>query len=225
MTPTDLPSEIRAGLDEVLARAIGVADLTGDHALTWTVFSHLLQTAEAAPCWELLGGSGPWPSALLWGGEALGEQAEYVREQLLEKSPDWAPDVVLEFWPAGLVMVLCRYLKPHPDVPDGAVWDRWIENSRAFFDPVAARQSGRFDLARAWRLGWELAGRRAFTLVSLQLFPEPARQKAATDLFVSSLGDQEDRRFKQLTWRALLAALPQPWPEWLIRFAAEKRLR
>src|SRR5207245_1923873 len=102
----------------------------------------LLQTAEAAPAWPLLGESGPWPSALLWGGEALGDQAAYAREQLVAKSPDWAPDVVLELWPAGLIMVVARHLKPNLDVRDPAPWKRLVD-SDAFADGATAQMSGR----------------------------------------------------------------------------------
>jgi hypothetical protein len=217
-----VPEEVRAGLDEVLARAVGVGDLDDDKEVVWTVFSHLLQTAESAPCWSLLGEDKGWPSALVWGGEALGEEAEYIREQLLQKSPGWAPDVVLEFWPAGLVMVVARHWKPNRETGDG--WGPWLR-SEAFADADSARKSGRLDLARAWQLGWELAGRRRFTLVNLLGMPERAQHRAATDLFLSSLRAQNDRRWRQLHWRDLLGALPRPWPAWLERYAAEKRLR
>ena len=219
-----VPEEALAGLDEVRARALGLADFDEEKALVWTVFSHLLQTAEAAPCWPLLGESQGWPSALLWGGEALGEQAEYAREQLIEKSPDWAPDVLLEFWPAGLVMVVARHLKPNSDVREAAPFKKWLD-PEAFSDLDSAQKSGRLDLVRAWRLGWALAGRRRFTLVNLLGMPERVRQQAATNLFVSSLREREDRRWVQLGWRQLLGALPQPWPDWFTRYVAEKRLR
>jgi hypothetical protein len=219
-----VPEEARAGLDEVLARAVGNRVLDEENAVTWTVFSHLLQSEAAQPCWTLLGESGPpWPSALLWGGEALGEQAEYAREQLLAKSPDWAPDVLLEFWPAGLVMIVARHMKPNQEVRDPASWKPLAAS--AALDAATAQLSGRLDLARAWHLGWTLAERRRFTLVNLVGVPERVQQKAVTDLFVSSLRTREDRMWKQMTWRQLLAALPAPWPDWLARFAVEKRLK
>jgi hypothetical protein len=222
--PDNVPEEARDGLEDVLARAVGVGAFDDEKAVVWTVFSHLLQTAEAAPCWALLGENKGWPSALLWGGEALGEEAEYAREQLLEKSPDWAPDVVLEFWPAGLVMVVARHLKPNLEVRDPKPWSRCLD-SEAFSDADSARMSGRLDLARAWRLGWELAGKRRFTLVNLLGVPERVQQRAGTDLFISSLREREDRHWRQLYWRQLLACVPQPLPDWLARFVAEKRLR
>ena len=96
--------------------------------------------------------------------------------------------------------------------------------SEALHAPTA-ELSGRLELARAWHLGWTMAERRRFTLVNLIGMAERVQQKAATDVFVSSLREREDRQWKQLTWRQLLAAFPAPWPDWLSRFAAEKRLK
>jgi hypothetical protein len=219
-----VPDPARAGLDEVLARAVGKVDFDEEKAVTWTVFSHLLQTAEAKPCWALLGEAGPpWPSALMWGGEALGDQAEYAREQLLAKSPGWAPDVLLESWPAGLVIVVARHLKPNLELHDPTPWKPLLESEA--LDAETAQLSGRLELARAWHLGWTLAERRRFTLVNLIGMPERIHQKAATDLFVSSLRTREDREWKQMTWRQLLAGYPAPWPEWFTHFVGEKRLK
>ena len=148
-----VPPEARAGLDEVLQRAVGVAPATfaeegSAESAIWTIFSHL--SAEP-PRRRRAGGSSasdvqPWQSALLWGGEALGDQAEEIRAQLVERSPAWAPDVVLEQWPAGLVMVVGRTFKPHADVRDGAAWPRWVDDTEAFVDAAAARASGRLQI-------------------------------------------------------------------------------
>jgi len=228
-----IPAEARHGLEEVLARAVGVErarldDEESAESLTWCVFSHLLQTEEAAGVWPLLLGKEgplPWPSALLWGGEALGEQAEYGREQLLATTGGWAPDVLLEHWPDGLVMVMARSFRPAPVVADRARWAAILERTDAFNDPAGARQSGRADLAQAWRTGAELAGTRRFTLVELLRMPPRAPERVTTDLFRASLREREDRQFRQLSWRDLLALLPPPWPEWLFRWAGARRLR
>jgi hypothetical protein len=225
MSFSAVPVEAQPGLEEVLARAISVevsrfTDESAAEPLLWTLFSHLLQAETAAPVWRLFSGeSAPWPAALFWGGEALGEQAEVVREQLLEKSPGWAPDLILEHWPAGLVIVMARYLRPPPRLADSG----WLDE-KAFADPASLRASGRFDLARAWKLGWELAGRRRFTLVELRPFAERVHERVTIDLFRSSLVEREDRRFVQLTFGAVLNALPRPWPEWLAQYVAARRL-
>ena len=79
-----IPEEALHGLEEVRARSIGLSEFGEREAIVWTIFSHLLQSAGAANCWQLLSGERtPWPSALIFGGEALGDQAEYAREQLL----------------------------------------------------------------------------------------------------------------------------------------------
>jgi hypothetical protein len=216
-----VPEEALPGLDEVRARAIGLAEFDDEKAVIWTVFSHLLQSEGASVVWPLFGETSGWPSALLWGGEALGEQAEYAREKLVEKSPSWAPDVLLEFWPAGLVIVVARHLKPNREVRDG----QWNLDEDAFADQQSAKLSGRLDLARAWQLGWQLAGPRRFTLVNLLGVPERVQQKAATDLFVSSLREKDDRIFRQLSWRRILNQLPRPWPAWFDAYTSEKQLR
>jgi hypothetical protein len=221
-----IPEEALAGLEEVRARSVGLSEFGDREAIIWTIFSHLLQTAEAATCWQVLSGErAPWPSALVFGGEALGDQAEYAREQVLEKTRDWAPDVLLEQWPGSLTIVMARTWRPYRDVQELTRWQPLFHESEAFDDPATARKSGRLELARAWRLGWDLAARRSFTLVDLRLLPENVAQQAATDLFRSSLRLRDDRRYLQLTWRALLAELPPPWPEWLVRFVAAHRLR
>ncbi len=226
-----VPAEARPGLDEVLARALFIertrlGDADSAEAVTWTLFQHLLQCEEARPVWRLFTDEEfSWPAALVWGGEALGEQAEYVREQLLARpGPPWAPDVALEFWPAGLAFVTTRYLKPNLASPDGDRWARATAGSDAFSDPSSARASGRLELAQAWRVGCDLAGRRRFTLVNLLLLPERVEQRVATDLFRASLAETNERQFKQLTWRGLMSALPQPWPDWLLKYAAARRL-
>jgi hypothetical protein len=228
-----VPPEARAGLDEVLARAVGVErarfdDEESAESLTWCVFSHLLQTQEAAGAWQLLLGQEgllPWPSALLWGGEALGEQSEYAREELTAKVTGWAPDVLLEHWPEGLVMVTARSYRPAPFVEDRARWSAILDGNDAFGDRDGARKSGRIDLAQAWRIGHELAGTRRFVLVELLRMPERAAQRVTTDLFRASLRESSDRQFRQLSWRDLLAVLQPPWPEWLWRWSGARRLR
>jgi hypothetical protein len=221
-----VPEEALPGLEEVRARSIGLSDFGEREAIVWTIFSHLLQTASASSCWQLLSGeSAPWPSALIFGGEALGDQAEYAREQLLEKTKDWAPDVLLEQWPGSLTIVMARTVKSYRDVKDAHLWRPLFHETEAFDDHGTAQMSGRIELARAWRLGFDLAQRRSFTLIDLRLLPENVAQQASTDLFRSSLRLRDDRRYVQLTWRALLAELPQPWPEYLVRFVAAHRLR
>ena len=118
-----------------------------------------------------------------------------------------------------------RSFRPAPEVNDGARWARLLENTDAFGDPEATRRSGRIDLAQAWRVGGELAGRRRFSLVELVRMPERTAQQVTTDLFRSSLAEREDRQFRQLGWRALTGTLQPPWPEWLERWAAARRIK
>jgi hypothetical protein len=169
----------------------------------------------------------PWPSALLFGGEALGEQADYAREQLLGKAPKddpWAPHVLLEHWPQSLVIVVARFFAPNTQSRDAAAWTRWLAGTEAFTDSASARMSGRLDLARAWRLGHELAGRRGFTLVNLEHLPESPRERAATDLFRASLRETDNRTFRAVKWRTLLDLLPSG-PEWFDEWVHKRRLR
>jgi hypothetical protein len=84
-----------------------------------------------------------------------------------------------------------------------------------------------YELARNWRIGWDLAGVRAFRLVNLgpeQLFKESKQ----LDSFENALAISEARSFQRLTWTLLLHSVVSDLgglPDWLTQWLAERGLK
>ncbi len=84
--------------------------------------------------------------------------------------------------PAGIVFIEVKYrsLNDNKDADYGG-WSRYLDTD-AFADPLSLRRSGHYELARNWRIGWDLAGERPFTLVNLGppiLFEGPEGKRLA----------------------------------------------
>jgi hypothetical protein len=98
-----------------------------------------------------------------------------------------------------------------------AKFNKYIANTQAFSDPTATKASGLYELARNWRIGWDLAEQRPFRLVNLG--PSTLFEKAPTlTAFEGSLAFSDRRRFIRLTWSSLLRSIAMELgtlPMWL----------
>jgi len=230
-----LPNELREGCEETLEQALNFrnrptkrvkfASSNSEDRVTWSVFRSL-QLAGALGI--ALGGSGVGPNPvpatepalLLWGVPVPsdGRRAGGVRQRLVEicdqigEHPQGRtePDVIVDFGPAGLVVIEVKY-KSKNDVKAETYrgWDTYLTDSLAFLDSKRVRRSGLYELARNWRLGWELAEERPFTLVNLgpeKLFAGQGGSRLGE--FREGLHGQVNRRFELLTWDRLLGEIP-----------------
>jgi len=100
------------------------------------------------------------------------------------------------------------------DDQDDKPWRRYVGDPTAFADQEAVQASGRYELARNWRLGCDLARDRPLTLVNLVARPERGAELARTNAFAASLSVGARRQFLRLTFAELLSQAGSPWPDW-----------
>jgi hypothetical protein len=237
----NVPAEVRDGLDQALGRALNemhrtdkrakLGYSTSEDAVTWTVFRYVLDRALDALA-RLAGlSTGEAPQGLLWGvprshaGEALREQIVDVLQKVGEHPRSLTePDVLADYGAAGLVIVEAKYRSKNDRVIEAASFDRYVHGTSAFRDPDGVCESGRYELARNWRLGCDVAGARPFTLINLLVVPESGDEAASTARFAAGLALDTARRFRAATWGELLTELA-PLPPWLADYAATRGLR
>ena len=243
----NVPSEVRPGLMDAITQALNVrnremkrvklASDRSEDAITWTVLQYLARHTAGDAHWRLLLGCGsqpssiPAPTILVWGvpidggnGKELRAAIETVLDRLGERSASRTePDVVLDFGEVGLVLVEVKY-RSRNDRQDDKPWSRYVSEERAFADAGAARASGRYELARNWWLGCDVAGARPLTMVNLVARPEVGAELARTEVFAGSLRLDSGRRFLRLTFSDLLSAIPIPWPSWFNAYVEERGL-
>ncbi|MGE3845189.1 MAG: hypothetical protein AB7I50_26820 [Vicinamibacterales bacterium] len=131
------------------------------------------------------------------------------------------PDVILDFGSEGLVVVEAKLRSGNDWKPaDYAGWTRGYLNGPAFRDAEAVLRSGRYELARNWRIAWELSGPgRPVCLVNLgrrELF-----EREDVGPFRACLSTSAQATFVQATWKELLGD-EHAFPAW---FASWRRDR
>jgi len=238
----NIPVEAREGVEMVLAQTLNEKSRvtkrrrfgfsTSEDAVTWVVFSFLALHAPLG-----LSGLGQRllhfpnagkPTLLLWGAPVPADSAgSELRARLVEvldsigedKKRRSEPDVVLDYGPAGLAFIEVK-LHAGNDVAklaDAVKFDRYVMNTSAVVVPTAVKSSQMYELARNWRIGWDLAGQPPFRLVNLgpsSLFTQSER----LDSFEKGLAISTARRFLRLTWSSLLGDVASDLgglPEWL----------
>ena len=205
---------------------------TSEDAVTWTVFRGLQQEGLLRQTLAYLGFGlakepSDEPAMLLWGAPvpASDGRAQLLRQRLLSVSDDLKeraqsrsePDVVLDFGDEGLILIEVKCNSGN-DVkkPDYAGWPLYLERTEAFADWKGARGTGLYELARNWRIAWELAGDRPMWLVNLgpgELFE--GTKAEALQAFKQCLKTSDKRRFLWRTWRKFLPDVPQWLSEYL----------
>ena len=239
----NVPAPVRSGLLETVADALNVrnremklvklASERSEDALTWTVIQYLAAHAVGNAHWRTLTGLNLEiaPTILVWGVPIAGVGGPEIRHSIevvldaLGESPNsrTEPDVVLDFGRGGVAFVEVKYRSGNDHQRDKP-WIRYVEGDAAFLDPVAVEESGRYELARNWRVACELAGRRPMALVNLTAAPETRAERARTDRFAQSLRLDGGRRFLRITFAELFAALAEPLPTWFATNIEERQL-
>jgi hypothetical protein len=246
----NIPSQAREGIDIVIAQSLSEANRetkfrrlgfsTSEDAVTWVVFGYLARHAPIALSGfarRLFRLSSPSkPELLLWGAPVLANAAGLdLRTRLIavltkiDGSPRSEPDVVLDYGEAGLVIIEVKLHSANDELQPAKAgkFDRYLANTPAFAKASDVTSSGMYELARNWRIGWDLAGLRPFRLVNLgpeQLFKE-SRQ---LDSFENGLATTEVHAFQRLTWPLLLQSIVSDLgglPDWLKQWLEERGLK
>lgn len=245
-----LPDWLREGCEQTFAQALNasnrrtkwtrMASSKSEDHVTWIVFRFLQQRGVLGETLRRVGiglSTGPTRELvlLLWGvpvpiddpaGISLRERLIAASDRIGE-DPCFRsePDVILGFDQAGIVLieVKCssandRKRETYPG------WGKYLVSTQAFRDARHVRATGLYELARNWRIGWDLAGDRCLTLVNLgpaELFA--GRQGKALVEFSKHLSIGDGRRFETLTWTELLSAIHDK-PNWLREYTRERGL-
>jgi hypothetical protein len=246
----NIPDYIAAGHDEVLRQALNrinrpakllkfTSSRSEDH-LTWTVFRHLQLAQEAGKVVGRLG-IDFWgnpdvdPALLLWGcplpplneaGKAVHGRLIQVLDRLGENPQRRSePDVILDYEERGIIFIEVKHGSPNDVKPaDYKGWRTYLSKTDAFLDAGGVCQTGFYELARNWRIAWDLAGDRPMALINLgpgELFQGANQSKLLT--FSETLNQGESRRFLTISWRRFFDAMP-PCPPWLRDYLDNRRV-
>jgi len=232
---TNIPDYIAAGHNEVLRQALNrinrpakllkfTSSKSEDH-LTWTVFRYLQLAQEMGKVvgWlgvDFMGNSAVEPSLLLWGcplppqdeaGKAVHERLIQLLDRLGENPHRRSePDVILYYGERGIIFIEVKHDSPNDAKPaDYKGWPIYLSKTEAFLDDVGVCQTGLYELARNWRIAWDLAGYRPMALINLgpnELFQGANQIKLSA--FSETLNHEGSRRFLTISWRRFLDAMP-----------------
>jgi hypothetical protein len=243
-----IPSSVADGHASALVGAMNVLNrrakrakfvsLNSEDHVTWTIFRHLqaegqLRAALARLGVPFVGHLSAEPTLLLWGvpvpntpaGAAVQARLVEVLDALNENHDRRSePDVILDCGAAGVVFTEIKLRSRNDSKPHYGGWDKYLNATDAFTDGGQAKGSALYELARNWRIAWDLAGHRPMALINLgppELFIGNCAAPLST--FAGSLSRSPTRLFLTTTWQSLLGRLPDH-PEWLQRYAAARRL-
>ncbi len=246
---SNLPREIREAALDTLDRSINVINRknkkrnfcceSSEDAVTWTIFRHLEQTGQLRPVLAELGAapakeSTEEPIMLLWGvpvpfdgarGQECADRLIQVIDEIQRNPRSRSePDVVLDFGSTGVVFIEVKFTSVNESKnPSYRGWAGHVEGSQAFRSPDRAKQSRLYELARNWRIGWEYAGERPFSLINLGqsgLF-RGEKMADALSLFSSVLSQDVQHTFCQVEWLRLMQAILDK-PRWLLKYDSDR---
>jgi len=247
----NIPKQVQSGALGTLAKAINIRNRknklakfafeTSEDAVTWTVFSHIHKDQKEnlpAIYGDLFGIKVQSPPALiLWGvpvpstdsrAKDVAEKLESVLDLLGEKKQGRSePDVLLDFGDMGLVIIEVKYTSGNDCIaPSSPKFDRYLDKKRAFKDIAKIRNSGLYELTRNWRIGWELAGKRPFTLINLGQPKLIKHGKPMTHLqnFKRGINLQKNRDFVGKLWFDFLSSPFISRPKWFEEYLVMRGL-
>ncbi|MCG2661856.1 MAG: hypothetical protein L6437_16625 [Kiritimatiellae bacterium] len=244
----NIPEPVREGAIETLSKAVNIRNRTNklakfgfensEDAVTWTVFRYLQQSNVLAETFRSLLAQGPAvqcsPSLLIWGVPVPAGNAYAIEiaarlnaiSDALKENPSYRsePDVIVDLGASGIVVIEVKYRSPNEFVRRGG-WDwRYYLHSSAFDNSKNIEESGMYELARNWRIAWELGKATRSTLINLgptRLFEGDEGQKL--DRFVSGLRQDMSHSFIKLTWWDFFSHIPQE-PRWFADFIDSRGL-
>jgi len=246
----NIPSEVHDGALESLSTAINILNRenkvkkfgfeTSEDAVTWTVFNYLKQKRFLCESLKLSGVD--WliqkdiePTVLLWGvpvpgterrGIDIRKNLSTILDQIGEDPQKYSePDAILDFGDIGIVVIEVKYRSPN-DMLDkkSPKWEKYLRNNSAFGDIIGVKKSGYYELARNWRIAWELAGGRSMALLNLgpdSIFKGNAGQKIRE--FSKWLRQKNTQKFIDVTWTRFFEGV-SVHPQWFDRYLKERNL-
>lgn len=185
----NVPAPVRAGALRALRCSLNLTNRaskrskfgfsTSEDAVTWTVFSYLVDSAPNA----LVALGKRWvgtpidePAVLLWGvpirsssrGTALRKRLLWISNALGElPERRTEPDVVLDYAAKGVVFLEVKLSSGNDKSSDLTRMDRYLCHTNAFGSTDLIKRSGLYQLTRNWRFAWDLAEQRRLRLVNL----------------------------------------------------------
>jgi hypothetical protein len=246
----NLPQEVRDGALETLARSLNIINRkskrykfcseNSEDAVTWTIFSHLQRTGRLRAVFAALGVAPAIeavdePCLLLWGvpvpsDSAKGQDCANRLIQTIDEIQNTPqsrsePDVILDFGAAGAVFLEVKFTSGNDlKNPSHRGWHAHIAGTTAFCDSAEVKATKCYELARNWRIAWQYAGERPFSLINLgrsSLFK--GKRNDVLTLFASRLAQSRHRVFQRLTWLQLMQAIPEK-PRWLLKYDSDRGL-
>ena len=246
----NIPPEVHDGALETLLNALNkfnrenklkkFAFETSEDAVTWTVFNFLRQRKILCESLKLSGVE--WltktdiePTVLLWGGPVPGSDRRgidinknlvMILEQIGEDPQKFSePDVILDFGDIGVVLIEVKYRSPNDTLDENSPkWDKYLYNSSAFADINGVKKTGYYELARNWRIAWELAGDRSMALINLgpeSIFKNNDGKKIIE--FSQRLKQNNRHKFIDMTWTRFFEGVSDH-PQWFDRYLKKRNL-
>ena len=242
-----IPQAVKEHAEEVLSLALNEQHRSSkrkefqshrsEDAVTWTVFrylqsknllGHVLQVVEGEPAKPE-----QEPTLLLWGSpvppgdpaalqlrKALVQVGDAIGERPGSRSE---PDVIMDFHQAGVCIIEVKLGSPNEMKNEGySGWPFYTDRTAAFVSHSDVCRSGCYELARNWRIGWDLAGTRPFTLINLGPAGLFDKQRGELERFDKSLSKRADRRFRRLAWTEFLTSVLPASPDWFRSFVNER---
>jgi len=246
----NIPPEVHDGALETLPNALNLfnrenkikkfAFETSEDAVTWTVFNYLKQRKILCESLKLSGVD--WltktdiePTVLLWGVPVLGADRRgidikknliTILKQIGEDPQKFSePDVILDFGEIGVVVIEVKYRSPNDTLDEKSPkWEKYLHNSSAFADNIGVKKSGYYELARNWRIAWELASGWSMALINLgpdTLFEGDGYKRIRE--FGKFLRQNKTHNFVDVTWTRFLEGVSDK-PKWLYQYLKERDL-
>jgi hypothetical protein len=175
------------------------------------------------------------PTILLWGvplpgydrrGIDIKKNLIRILNQIGEDSQKYSePDVILDFEGIGVVLIEVKYRSRNDTLNEKSPkWEKYLHNSSAFADIIGIKKTGYYELARNWRIAWDLAGGRSMALINLgpeSIFKRDDGKKICE--FTKCLRQNKTHKFIDVTWTTFLEGVTDN-PQWIDRYLKERNL-
>jgi hypothetical protein len=252
----NVPIEVRHGFLQSLRSSVNVLNRpnklvkagysTSEDALTWTMFRFLesknrLRETFARNGVAIAEHATAEPRVILWGVEVPSRDGSVSQVPaglhrascLLQEGADrrTEPDAILDFGAAGIVFVEVKFRSGN-EIKSSQYehWERYLgdgdKETGPFKVPAEVRTNGHYELARNWRIAWEVSRALKVPVALVNLGKDAlfnGAKGSALSVYESLLAQDGAHAFYRLSWRRLLNAAGDI-PPWLQAYLAERSL-